>query len=102
MVTNVQSVSDAAKEETDMTASLRAEPGKLGALLRARGRSHGRPIMLYVDQFEELYTLVDDDVDRDAFATALAGVAVDAASPVRVTLSMRSDFLDRVAETKPS
>ena len=100
VVTNVQSVSDAAKEETDMTASLRAEPGKLGALLRARGRSHGRPIMLYVDQFEELYTLVEDEVDRESFATAIAGVAVDAASPVRVTLSMRSDFLDRVAENE--
>jgi len=101
VVTNIQSVSDAAKEETDMTRSLREEPGKLGALLRARGRSHGRPIMLYVDQFEELYTLVEDEADRERFATALAGVAVDAASPVRVTLSMRSDFLDRVAENEP-
>jgi len=101
VVTNVQSVSDAAKEETDMTRSLRDEPGKLGAMLRARGRTHGRPIMLYVDQFEELYTLVDDEVDRERFATALAGVAVDASSPVRVTLSMRSDFLDRVAENEP-
>jgi len=98
VVSNVQSVAEAAKEEADLTQSLRTEPGKLGALLRARSRSHGKPILLYVDQFEELYTLVESEEDRDGFATALAGAAVDAATPVRVTLSMRSDFLDRVAE----
>ncbi|MDY0004983.1 MAG: protein kinase, partial [Polyangia bacterium] len=99
-VSNVQSVREAAKEETVLKEELRKEPGKLGALLRARARQHGRPTLLYVDQFEELYTLFDDADERDRFATCLAGAAVDAATPVRVVLTMRSDFLDRVAENQ--
>ncbi len=99
-VSNVQSVDEAAQEEKKMAAELKAEPGKLGAMLRHRARQHGRPVILYVDQFEELYTLVEDADERDRFATCLAGAAVDAATPIRVTLSMRSDFLDRVAENQ--
>jgi len=53
---------------------------------------------VFVDQFEELYTLVGDVAERRAFTAALAGVADDAATPLRVVVSMRSDFLDRVAE----
>jgi serine/threonine protein kinase len=96
----VESVTEAAKEEATLAAQLREEPGRLGALLRARARSHGRPVLVYIDQFEELYTLMDREDERDRFATALAGVAVDASTPVRLVLSMRSDFLDRVAENR--
>jgi eukaryotic-like serine/threonine-protein kinase len=84
--------------EADLAKNLRREPGHLGAVLRARARANGRPLMVYVDQFEELYTMVEDADTRERFATALASVAVDATTPVRVTLSMRSDFLDRVVE----
>ena len=54
--------------------------------------------MIFVDQFEELYTLVADPTERIAFTQCLAGAADDPASPVRITFSMRSDFLDRVGE----
>jgi hypothetical protein len=54
--------------------------------------------MIFVDQFEELYTLVADQAERYAFTQCLAGAADDPASPVRITFSMRSDFLDRVGE----
>jgi len=96
----VTSVVEAAKEESTLAEQLKEAPGRLGAILRARARSHGRPVMLYIDQFEELFTLVDDPEERDRFATAVAGIAVDATTPVRVILSMRSDFLDRVAENR--
>jgi serine/threonine protein kinase len=98
--TNAESVVQAAKEESTLAAQLREEPGRLGALLRARARSHGRPVMVYIDQFEELYTLMDDEKERNRFATAVAGVAVDSSTPVRLVLSMRSDFLDHVAENR--
>jgi len=97
-VTSLKEVADTAKEEAELAEHLRREPGHLGAVLRARARSNGRPLLIYVDQFEELYTMVEDADTRERFATALAGVAVDATTPVRVTLSMRSDFLDRVVE----
>jgi hypothetical protein len=41
---------------------------------------------------------VPDADERAAFTACLAGVADDAGSPLRVIVSMRSDFLDRVAE----
>ncbi len=74
------------------------EPGYLGTLLRARAQETNEQLLLFVDQFEELYTLVPDKAERLAFTAALAGVADDAAAPLRVVVSMRSDFLDRIAE----
>jgi eukaryotic-like serine/threonine-protein kinase len=77
---------------------LRNEPGYVGTLLRNRARTTNSQLLLFVDQFEELYTLVPDLEERRAFTAALAGVADDTAAPLRVVVSMRSDFLDRVAE----
>jgi serine/threonine protein kinase len=80
---------------------LRTEPGYLGAMLRSRARSRGRRILVFVDQFEELYTQTPDPDARAALIAALAAVADDATSPLRVVLSIRSDFLDRVVEHAP-
>ncbi len=85
-------------EHNQLMQRLRTEPGFIGTLLRARARQSGGQILLFVDQFEELYTLVPDLNERRAFTAALAGVADDTAAPLRVVVSMRSDFLDRVAE----
>jgi hypothetical protein len=52
---------------------------------------------VFIDQLEELYTLAVDPEERAAFAACLAGVADDVAAPVRVVVSLRSDFLDRVS-----
>jgi serine/threonine protein kinase len=79
---------------------LRAEPGYLGARLRARAASKLRRIVVFVDQLEELYTLGAPPGERAAFLACLAAVADDAASPLRVILSMRSDFLDRLTEDR--
>src|SRR5262249_46966265 len=71
-----------------------------GARLRAHCRArtgHGR-LLLFIDQFEELYTLGIDPADRALFVACLAGAADDASAPVRVLLSIRSDFLDRLGE----
>ncbi len=76
------------------------EPGYLGATLRLRAAAHGCRVLLYVDQFEELYTLVHDPRERAAFVTCLRAAADDPSSPVRVVLSLRSDFLDRAAEDR--
>jgi hypothetical protein len=67
-------------------------------VLRARARREKKNLLLLVDQFEELYTNVSDLKERRAFTAALAGLADDATSPIRLVLSIRSDFLDRVPE----
>ncbi|HWN66563.1 MAG TPA: serine/threonine-protein kinase [Haliangium sp.] len=77
---------------------LRAEPGYLGARLRARASSKLRRVLVFVDQLEELYTLGAPPDARAAFRACLAAVADDAASPLRVVLSMRSDFLGWLTE----
>src|SRR5262249_50028229 len=84
------------------TAALRVEPGLLGAELRARCRAQGarHRVLLFVDQFEELYTLGTDVDDRKSFVACLSGAADDASSPLRVVLAVRSDFLDRLAEDR--
>jgi serine/threonine protein kinase len=85
-------------EHHELMRRLRSEPGFVGTLLRGRARQTNGQILLFVDQFEELYTLVPDPDERKAFTAALAGVADDTAAPLRVVVSMRSDFLDRIAE----
>jgi serine/threonine protein kinase len=82
----------------DLTERLAREPGHLGAVLRHRARARGHHVLLVIDQLEELYTLVPDPEQRAAFTACLAGVADDATTPLRVVVSIRSDFLDRVVE----
>jgi WD40 repeat protein len=79
-----------------------AEPGGLGARLRAHCRARGphSRALVFVDQFEELYTLVSDPEERAAFIRSLLAAADEASSPLRVILSIRSDFLDRVADDR--
>ncbi|ACY17297.1 serine/threonine-protein kinase [Haliangium ochraceum] len=85
-------------EQKNYQQRLMNEPGFLGTVLRSRARKRGQKILLFIDQFEELYTLNPDPRERMAFTACLAGVADDATTPLRVALSIRSDFLDRAAE----
>jgi hypothetical protein len=87
-------------EHRELAHRLRTEPGLLGTWLRSRARQKRGKILLFVDQFEELYTLVEDPTERQAFAACLAGVADDPSTPLRVVVSMRADLLDRVAESR--
>jgi serine/threonine protein kinase len=85
-------------EQQTYLKRLQHEPGFLGTLLRSRARRRQQRVLLFIDQFEELYTLTPDPAERLAFTACLSGVADDATTPLRVVLSIRSDFLDRVAE----
>jgi hypothetical protein len=89
-----------AHDPADSIERLRTEPGYFGARLRTRAAIQLRRILVFVDQLEELYTLGAPPDERAAFLAALIAAADDAASPLRVILSMRSDFLDRLAEDR--
>jgi WD40 repeat protein len=80
----------------ELAARLRREPGMLGVEMRARARRRRTRGLLFVDQLEEIYTLAPE-ADRRAFVACLAGAADEASSPLRVIVSVRHDFLDRVA-----
>jgi WD40 repeat protein/class 3 adenylate cyclase len=58
-----------------------------------------RRLVLVVDQFEEVFTLCRDSLERSAFIDALVEGAVDPERAV-IILTIRGDFLDQVAEHK--
>jgi eukaryotic-like serine/threonine-protein kinase len=84
----------------DFMQGLLEAPGMFGQYLRAAAGRHSANILVVVDQLEELFTLCDSDEVRKLFLAALLSAADDATSPVRVVLSMRADFLDRLATHK--
>jgi hypothetical protein len=51
-------------------------------------------VVLYIDQFEELFTLAKDDGERQQFISLLTGAATEPNGKLIVLLSMRADFLD--------
>jgi len=75
-------------------------PGEYGELLRKAARRKKHKVLIIVDQLEELFTLSDNDEVRKTFLASLLAAADDVTSPVRVVLSMRADFLDRLAGHK--
>ncbi|QRN98387.1 protein kinase [Archangium violaceum] len=98
LVSSSPSIEEDIREQQELVERLRVEPGYVGSVLRSRARRKQQRILLFIDQFEELYTLVPDAKERLAFTACLSGIADDATSPIRVVLSIRSDFLDRVPE----
>lgn len=51
--------------------------------------------LLFIDQFEELFTLTQDTEKRQRFITSLVRLAESEAKSVKILLAMRADFLDR-------
>ncbi len=98
LISSSTTVEEDIQAQHQLVDRLHAEPGYVGSVLRSRARRQHRKILLFIDQFEELYTQVPDARERMAFTACLSGIADDATSPIRVVLSIRSDFLDRVPE----
>ncbi|MCG8421624.1 MAG: protein kinase [Proteobacteria bacterium] len=89
---------DSAQASRALLDTLHGQPGYLGAQLRAGSRREGHRVLLFVDQFEELYTLGVEPDERAAFVACLEGVADDPSSPLRVVLALRADYLERLAD----
>jgi hypothetical protein len=53
----------------------------------------GRPLIIVVDQFEEIWSLCESRDERAAFVGGLLDVAADRDARVSVVLTLRSDFL---------
>lgn len=60
----------------------------------------GGPMFLYVDQFEELFTMTVDAAEQRAFIANLLALAGAADAPHAVVISVRSDYETRLAIVK--
>ena len=52
-------------------------------------------LVLVIDQFEEVFTLVDDEDSRRHFLGSLEAAVSDPHSRLRVVVTLRADFYDR-------
>ena len=66
-------------------------------LVTASGEQEGR-VVVAVDQFEEVWTVCADDVERRQFLDTLTELATDPRSSVTVVLAVRADFMGELAD----
>ncbi|MFH0901257.1 MAG: serine/threonine-protein kinase, partial [Pseudomonadota bacterium] len=83
----------------NLTLRLHDSPHRLNVLLGELAEQRHSKVLLLVDQIEEAYTLVTDERVRARFLRAVCGAADDASGSVRVVLTVRDDFLGRLAES---
>jgi len=57
-----------------------------------------KPVILYIDQFEEVFTLVEKETDRRQFIDLITTAANQPDGVITILLSMRADFYDRPAQ----
>ncbi|OCR02631.1 hypothetical protein BCD67_15690 [Oscillatoriales cyanobacterium USR001] len=60
-------------------------------------REPGKTFLLFIDQFEELFTLCSDESQRREFISKITEEATKTDGDTRVIVAIRGDFLDRCA-----
>ena len=88
----VRSSLDAPESLSDQLAD--PETGVLRAALRVLP-SDTAGLVLVIDQFEELFTLVEDEAKRTRFLTGLLCAVDDSQGRIRIIVTLRADFYDR-------
>lgn len=68
----------------------------------AQRQSNDKPVVLFVDQFEELFTLCPNEEEQRTFIKRLNEETTDPEKQTRVVIAMRGDFLDRCARFQES
>ena len=71
--------------------------GKLVDIL-ARYREQNQPFVIFIDQFEEVFTLCEDESDRQSFIRLIAEEMNDSERKSRMIIAIRGDFLIRCAD----
>ncbi|MFP6685632.1 MAG: AAA family ATPase, partial [Polyangiaceae bacterium] len=97
---NSETTTDAIDEDRTRIATLAAElqhePGRLGMELRELAKQTRSRVLLFVDQLEEIVTLVEDEGERERAMVALCRAADDPSGPVRLVVTVRDDFVGRL------
>ncbi|MEA3439011.1 MAG: protein kinase [Chloroflexota bacterium] len=71
------------------------ERGLIRAVKRCLPPDEDIELLLVVDQFEELFTLVQDSEESRRFLDCLYAAVMDPNSRIRVAITLRADFYDR-------
>lgn len=69
--------------------------GLLRAVRRCLPDDPGVELVLVIDQFEEIFTLIQDEATRTLLLDSLVTAALDERSRVRIVITLRADFTDR-------
>jgi len=86
------------KKMDRLARRLTSSPPMLNLELSKLAAKRNATVLLFVDQLEELQTLVPKPAVRKAFMQAICAAADDAQLPVRVVFTLREEFLSRLAE----
>ncbi len=79
-----------------LLAQLREDKrGLLRAIRRTLPADEATELVLVVDQFEEVFTLLEDEAERAHLLDSLVTAALDERSRVRILVTLRADFIDR-------
>ena len=81
--------------ETLLGQMQEGDRGLLRAVRRVLPDDGLTELVLIIDQFEELFTLVTDEAVREQFLNSLVTAVLDDRSPLRVIVTLRADFYDR-------
>ena len=82
----------------DFLSQLGSEGSSLLRVLRKALPGVKDDLLLVIDQFEELFTLVEDEAVRNHFLDMLVAAVRDPHSTLRLVVTLRADFYDRPLE----
>jgi len=69
--------------------------GLLRAVHRILPADESVELVLVIDQFEEIFTLVEDEDERSLLLESIANAVMDERSRLRVIITLRADFTDK-------
>ena len=75
----------------DLEKNLRTETHALNKFVQTKRPLTDSDLLIFIDQFEEIFTLVEDEAERAAFLNLLASIEYG----VRVIITLRADYYDR-------
>jgi len=84
----------ARRADDQLVAKLQRDDFELAQVLR-QSLPDNAEMILFIDQFEEVFTLVDDEALRNHFLNTLYRAVTQEASHFRLLITLRADFYDR-------
>ncbi|MCQ3929907.1 MAG: hypothetical protein DPW16_05575 [Chloroflexi bacterium] len=88
-------LSFAVNADEAMLQRLREDPTGLTEMVKSVLPGGNSELVLVIDQFEEVFTLVENEAERTHFLASLLAAVRDPASRVRIIITLRADFYDR-------